>query len=103
MEPWGYPNNCYSHLMTCVLARYHLEAEWGKSGLALALLSITHSTASTSQPSILDSGDNNYLYRAEEEDFLIFFSVKQEAQNRLRRSDFDFEYLCIASVITNNI
>ena len=103
VEPWGYPNNCYSHLMTCVLARYHLEAEWGKSGLALALLSITHSTASTSQPSILDSGDNNYLYRAEEEDFLIFFSVKQEAQNRLRRSDFDFEYLCIASVITNNI
>lgn len=64
MEPWGYPNNCYSHLMTCVLARYHLEAESGESGLALALLSITHSTVSTSQPSILDSGDNYYFYRA---------------------------------------
>lgn len=61
VEPRGYPNNCYRHLMTCVVARYHLEAERGKSGPALALLSITQSPVSTSQPAILDSGDNNYL------------------------------------------
>lgn len=89
MEPWGYPNNCYRHLMTCVLARYHLEAEWGKSGLALALLSITKSTVSTSQPSILDSGDNNYLYRAGEEHF--FDLAKQQAHRRLRGSDVEFD------------
>jgi len=66
VEPWGYPNNCYRHLITCVLARYHLEAEWGKSRPALALLCITQRTSSTSQPSILDTGDNNYLHRAVE-------------------------------------
>lgn len=75
--------------MTCVLASYHLEAEWGESGPALALLYITHSTVSTSQPSILDSGDNNYLYRAGEETFLIFVLAKQEAHSRMRCSDLN--------------
>lgn len=77
----GYPNNCYRHLMTCVLARYHLEAEWSKSGPALALLSITKCTVSSSQPSILDSSDNNHLHRAEEELYLFFIEAKQEAHS----------------------
>lgn len=86
VEPQGYPNNCYSHLMTCVLARYHLEAEWGKSGPAPALLSITHSTVSTSQPSILDSGDNNYLFKAGEEHFSLF-SILQNMRRAAGRDD----------------
>lgn len=52
-------NNCYSHLITCLLVKNHLEM--GESGPALALLSINHSAASTSQPSILDGGDSNYV------------------------------------------
>lgn len=63
MEPQVY-NNCHSHVTTCVLAKFHLEVESGKSGRALALLSINRSTASTSQPSILDIGNSYYFYRA---------------------------------------
>lgn len=78
MEPRGYPNNCYSHLMTYVLARYHLEAEWGKSGPALGLLSITRNTVSTSQPSILDRGDNNCTGQGRA--FLISILAERERQ-----------------------
>lgn len=36
VEPWGYPSYCCSHtMMTCGLARYCLESEWGESGPAL--------------------------------------------------------------------
>lgn len=53
------PDNGCSHLMICLLVKYHLER--GESGPALALLSINRSAASTSQPSILDSEDSNYF------------------------------------------
>lgn len=58
---WGQvcPDTSCSHLMICLLVKYHLER--GKSGPAVALLSINHSAASTSQPSILDSEDSNYF------------------------------------------
>lgn len=52
-------NNRYSALITRLLVKNHLEK--GESGPAPALLSINHSAASTSQPSILEDRDGHYF------------------------------------------
>ena len=77
-----YPDNGGGHLMICLLEKNHLEE--GESGPALALLSINHSAASTSQPSILDSEDSHYFNCASRRKnmFMIsLFQLKSQTQN----------------------
>lgn len=76
------PDNGRSRLMICLLVKQHLEA--GGSGPALALLSINHSAASASQPSILDRQDSNYFNCATRREKHVYGIVVSAEEGPLR-------------------
>lgn len=78
-------NNCSGALITRLLVENHLEM--GESGPAPALLSINHSAASTSQPSILDGGDGNYFNCATRKKNMFMILLSQlKRQTRISAS-----------------
>lgn len=79
-----YPDNGRSRLMICLLVKQHVEA--GGSGPALALLSINHSAASASQPSILDREDSNYFNCATRREKHVYGVVVSAEEGPLRSS-----------------